>query len=161
MHNERCTPGSGAGVVESPAGNRGMAPRPHAHPLAPPELAEGRRAALTGRKSIPRTPPAADKITKSPTPGSPTTPVPAPPVPSSTTLGDPPPQPDRPVRLPWADLIRRVHRIDVSRCSHCGGRLRVIAQTRPPRRHPEHGGRRRRARGVRPCGLRHQQARWC
>jgi len=31
VHNERCTPGSGAGLVETTEGNFGMAPRPHVH----------------------------------------------------------------------------------------------------------------------------------
>ena len=38
----------------------------------------------------------------------------------------------RPRRLPWAELFRRVHKIDVLRCTRCTGRLRILAfLTRP------------------------------
>ena len=33
----------------------------------------------------------------------------------------------RPRRLPWAELLRRVHKIDVLRCTRCTGRLRILA----------------------------------
>jgi hypothetical protein len=33
----------------------------------------------------------------------------------------------RPRRLPWAELLRRVHQIDVLRCTRCTGRLRILA----------------------------------
>jgi hypothetical protein len=42
-------------------------------------------------------------------------------------LGAPPPDPDRAVRLPWAELLHRVHQIDVLVCASCGGRLCVLA----------------------------------
>ena len=93
-----------------------------------------RRAALTGRKSIPRTSAALDQSAAPPSPTPP--PLPSPP-PSTLSvpalaLGDAPPDPDRPVRLPWADLLRRVYEIDVRRCPDCGGGLRVIAYLTDP-----------------------------
>ena len=33
----------------------------------------------------------------------------------------------RPRRLPWAELLRRVHAIDVRDCPRCHGRLQIIA----------------------------------
>lgn len=33
----------------------------------------------------------------------------------------------RPYRIPWAELLKRVFRIDIAICTHCGGHLRVIA----------------------------------
>ncbi len=37
-----------------------------------------------------------------------------------------PPPPDRKRRLPWADLLRRVHAVDVLACP-CGARARILA----------------------------------
>ena len=123
-----------------------------------------RRAALTGRKSKPRTPPppAPPAVIVPALPAQPTPPVagfPVPPpgcpppsplsapgrhpvspivsgltplFPLPVVLGAPPPDPDRPPRLPWADLLRRVHGIDINVCAHCGGRLRVIAYIDQP-----------------------------
>ena len=98
-----------------------------------------RRAALTGRKSTPRSSPTLDKppvavVSPPAPPPSPSPPLPSPLPPPSLLpgLGDPPPEPDRPVRLPWADLLRRVHGIDVRRCGHCGGPLRVLAYLTDP-----------------------------
>src|SRR5438876_11304856 len=67
--------------------------------FAPPAR---RRAALTGRTSTPRTPRLVD-------PSASSGPAQAPPSPSPPAPGDPPPAPDRRARLPWADLLRRVH----------------------------------------------------
>ena len=84
-----------------------------------------RRAALTGRESRPRTP-TDPRIANSDTPSpSPLSPTPDPSTPPD--LGDRPPSPERAVSLPWADLLRRVHSVDVKTCPDCGGRLRVIA----------------------------------
>jgi hypothetical protein len=41
--------------------------------------------------------------------------------------GDPPPHPDRDRRLPWAELLRRVHAAHVLTCDRCGGARRVLA----------------------------------
>src|SRR5262245_20623587 len=38
-----------------------------------------------------------------------------------------PPSPLRPRRLPWAELLRRVHQVDVLRCPDCGGPIQVLA----------------------------------
>ena len=32
-----------------------------------------------------------------------------------------------PTRIPWAELLERVFRIDVLRCERCGGRMTVLA----------------------------------
>lgn len=95
-----------------------------------------RRAALTGRKSKPRTAPA-DKSAPAAAapPPSPPPPSPSPPAQSPSSppsIGDLPPAPEREVRLPWADLLRRVHQIDVKRCSACGGPVRVVAYLTDP-----------------------------
>ena len=45
----------------------------------------------------------------------------------ATSLGAPPPDPDRSPRLDWAALLQRIYKIDALVCSACGGRLRVIA----------------------------------
>ena len=41
------------------------------------------------------------------------------------------PEPDRPPRapgrIPWAELFRRVFRIDVLQCERCGGEMKVLA----------------------------------
>jgi len=42
-------------------------------------------------------------------------------------LGAPPHSPQRLRYLPWAELLRRVHEVDVTQCSRCPGRRRVIA----------------------------------
>jgi hypothetical protein len=42
-------------------------------------------------------------------------------------LGGPPPSPRRDRYLPWAELLRRVHEVDVLRCRRCLGRRRIIA----------------------------------
>lgn len=49
------------------------------------------------------------------------------PPPRTPAQGDPPPDPDRERRLPWADLLRRVHAVDVLTCGRCGGTMRVLA----------------------------------
>ena len=79
------------------------------------------RAALTGQKSknLPPVLSTTDDNLSEPSPPIPTTPT--------TTLGAPPPDPNRPSRLDWASLLARVHKIDVLVCRDCGGRLRVIA----------------------------------
>jgi hypothetical protein len=33
----------------------------------------------------------------------------------------------RPVRLSWAELLKRVFEIDMERCPNCGGELKIIA----------------------------------
>ena len=83
-----------------------------------------RRAALTGHQPQPKTPPI-----KKP-PSVPTNDLAG--EPQQPSLNDPLSGPNRPVRLPWADLLRRVYEIDVKRCSACGGRLRVIAYLTDP-----------------------------
>ena len=36
-------------------------------------------------------------------------------------------------RVAWADLLRRVFRVDVTECPACGGRMRIIAALTEPR----------------------------
>ena len=36
-------------------------------------------------------------------------------------------------RVAWADLLRRVFRIDVTECPACGGRMKIIAALTEPR----------------------------
>ena len=86
-----------------------------------------RRAALTGRKSIPTNQPTDTSIQPASTP-----PVTSSITPELPTIGDPPPNLKRPIRLPWADLLRRVHAIDVLCCCLCRGRLRVVAYLTDP-----------------------------
>jgi len=48
-----------------------------------------------------------------------------------------------PDRVPWAELLRRVFRVDVLRCTGCGGRRRLVAEVTDPvaaRRILEHLG---------------------
>jgi hypothetical protein len=54
--------------------------------------------------------------------------VPAP-LPQSTPEA---PRSDRPRRLAWADLLRRVFAIDVLECPRCGSRTRILAAIHPP-----------------------------
>ena len=88
------------------------------------------RAALTGRASRPRTKPdptTADAVA-SPASSSALAPHAVPtPLAAGPFEGAPPPHPDRPIRLPWADLLRRVHAIEVFVCADCTGPMRVIA----------------------------------
>ena len=35
--------------------------------------------------------------------------------------------PHRPVRLSWAQLLKRVFELDLEHCPHCGGELKIIA----------------------------------
>ena len=44
----------------------------------------------------------------------------------------PPPLTDRSRRLPWAELLRRVHKVDVETCKRCGGRVEIIAYITEP-----------------------------
>ncbi|MFT7671467.1 MAG: hypothetical protein ACI8X5_004185 [Planctomycetota bacterium] len=45
----------------------------------------------------------------------------------------PPPSPSlRPDAYTWADLMRRVFEVDVLRCTHCGGRRKLIALVTDP-----------------------------
>ena len=37
-----------------------------------------------------------------------------------------------PARMSWARLLRRVFQIDVEHCSHCGGKLKIIAPIEDP-----------------------------
>ena len=49
--------------------------------------------------------------------------------PAASVLGDPPDDPNRPARLEWGALLRRVHRVhrvDVLVCTDRGDRLRVV-----------------------------------
>jgi hypothetical protein len=71
------------------------------------------RAALTGAPPRPARRPAA------PTPPSASSPV--------TSLPELPDRPRRPRRLPWAELLRRVFKVDVLVCPRCQGPRRVIA----------------------------------
>ena len=41
--------------------------------------------------------------------------------------GDPPPSPTTRVRIPWADLLRRVFLVDALECPRCHGRMRLIS----------------------------------
>ena len=59
-----------------------------------------------------------------------TTVAPASRPPAAPALGDPPDDPNRPARLEWAALLRRVHRVprvEVLVCTDCGDRLRITA----------------------------------
>ena len=50
--------------------------------------------------------------------------------PAASVLGDPPDDPNRPARLEWAALLRRVyrvHRVEVLVCTECSDRLRLVA----------------------------------
>jgi len=46
--------------------------------------------------------------------------------------GAPAAAPGRRRNYTWADLMKRVFAADVLACSHCGGRLRILATIRPP-----------------------------
>jgi hypothetical protein len=46
---------------------------------------------------------------------------------ATTTGSQDPPEPGRPMRLGWAKLLKRVFDLDLTRCPHCGGDLRIIA----------------------------------
>lgn len=37
------------------------------------------------------------------------------------------PEPRRPARITWADLLKRVFAVDVLQCPRCGGRMQIIA----------------------------------
>ena len=58
--------------------------------------------------------------------------IPAPPEPDEPAVNEgearepPVPLPSRRRRIPWAELLRRVFRVDIERC-HCGGRLKLVA----------------------------------
>ena len=54
------------------------------------------------------------------------------PVPPDTGRADRPTAPKRPATMAWADLMSRVFRVDVLKCTHCGGRMRFIADIRDP-----------------------------
>jgi hypothetical protein len=49
---------------------------------------------------------------------------------SSDALGDSPPAVDR--YYTWAELMKRVFRVDVLECEHCGGRMKILAVIRSP-----------------------------
>jgi hypothetical protein len=49
---------------------------------------------------------------------------------SSDALGDQPPARDR--YYTWAELMKRVFRVDVLECEHCGGRMKILAVIRSP-----------------------------
>jgi hypothetical protein len=63
--------------------------------------------------------------------------IPAPPTPDEPVQIEGNPQeppttaPSRPRRIPWAELLRRVFRTEVDRCS-CGGRLRLVSFVTDP-----------------------------
>ena len=71
------------------------------------------RAKLVGRAAATTTEPPAPAAVPA------TSPEPSP--------GGPPRDPDRERRLPWAELLRRVHAVDVLTCGRCGGPMRVLA----------------------------------
>jgi hypothetical protein len=55
--------------------------------------------------------------------------------PASAPLRQPSPEAprsDRPRRLAWADLLRRVFAVDVLKCPRCGSRTRILAAIHPP-----------------------------
>lgn len=76
------------------------------------------RAALTGTKSTPRTCPSGTASQA------------AADLPSE--MNAPPPNPDRPLRLPWTDLLRRVYELDLRSCPRCGASTRVVAYLTDP-----------------------------
>ncbi len=88
------------------------------------------RAALTGRRRE-KVPPAPTSILTEEALAAP--PFPPSAVEGPTSLGAPPPDPDRSRRLDWASLLQRVYRIDVLVCRACGGPTRVLAFLTDPR----------------------------
>jgi Putative transposase len=46
---------------------------------------------------------------------------------ATTTGSQDPPEHGRPMRLGWAKLLKRVFDLDLTRCPHCGGELRIVA----------------------------------
>jgi Putative transposase len=46
---------------------------------------------------------------------------------ATTTGSQDPPEHGRPMRLGWAKLLKRVFDLDLTRCPHCGGDLRIVA----------------------------------
>jgi Putative transposase len=46
---------------------------------------------------------------------------------ATTTGSQDPPEHGRPMRLGWANLLKRVFDLDLTRCPHCGGDLRIVA----------------------------------
>ncbi len=146
MHNERCTPGSGAGVVESTAGNRGMAPRPHAHRPTPlgglscPSFVTPRRPDLAppARSTCRRSPRHScttvrhqRSSTSCPRPASGAPSVAAPATPTVPTVDPTPtPAPSRRPRatswIPWSELLRRTFSEDLLRCPRCLGATMII-----------------------------------
>jgi hypothetical protein len=46
---------------------------------------------------------------------------------TTTTGSQDPPEHGRPMRLGWAKLLKRVFDLDLTRCPHCGGELRIVA----------------------------------
>jgi len=89
------------------------------------------RAALTGARGRPR------PRHPSPAPGLPAVPL-APPSPAAPPADSPAgpfdpfapapaPAGERPRRLPWSELLRRVYGLDLRRCQRCAGPLRVLA----------------------------------
>jgi hypothetical protein len=74
--------------------------------------------------------------------------IPAPPAPEELAVFEGRPSeptataPGRPRRIPWAELLRRVFRVDIEQC-HCGGRLNLVAFVTDPseaRRYLAHVG---------------------
>ena len=89
------------------------------------------RAALTGTPARICRPAPASPVASLPV-ASPPSPPPAPateaPAADLDALAPPPPAAAaRPRRLPWAELLRRVHGLDVRRCQRCAGPVRVLA----------------------------------
>ena len=97
----------------------GLSPPDPSAPVVPPASTQGRQPDEAGaRPSLraPLVPPATEPNTR----GSRRDDDEAP-------LGAPPPRPARKRYLPWAELLRRVHQIDVLVCARCHGPLRVLA----------------------------------
>ena len=46
---------------------------------------------------------------------------------AASSIAMPPAVAKTPTRIPWAELLERVFRIDVLRCERCGGRMTLIA----------------------------------
>jgi hypothetical protein len=91
-----------------------------------------RRRVVPQREAAPATPTAATPPPELPPPTS-TAPVPAPPfVPQPSEATQPIDPPPTRTRVPWAELLQKVHAVDVLACPECGGRFEVVAYISQP-----------------------------